>query len=188
MVRSACAAQSFAERDFYVLEQPRPAHRPDLRSGRRRQDRGEGELRPVLAQPGSGRQRRRQPEPEQQERDLHLDRSQRRSPLPGSARSRRIRPRRRWPERFNSIRTSRRRTRTTRRSISSARFRESIGARVGFVYKTEDDLIAQYNPGRPISAYTRAVQRLSIPAWTASANTADDRHAHRCWACRTRPT
>ena len=30
----------------------------------------------------------------------------------------------------------------------------SIGARVGFVYKTEDDLITQYNPGRPISAYT----------------------------------
>ena len=30
----------------------------------------------------------------------------------------------------------------------------SLGARVGFVYKTEDDLIAQYNPGRPISAYT----------------------------------
>jgi hypothetical protein len=31
---------------------------------------------------------------------------------------------------------------------------DSIGARVGFVYKTEDDLIAQYNPGRPIEAYT----------------------------------
>ncbi len=27
---------------------------------------------------------------------------------------------------------------------------DSIGTRVGFVYKTEDDLIAQYNPGRPI--------------------------------------
>jgi carboxypeptidase family protein len=32
----------------------------------------------------------------------------------------------------------------------------TIGARVGFVYKTEDDLIAQYNPGRPIEAYTVA--------------------------------
>ncbi|MCC7126743.1 MAG: TonB-dependent receptor, partial [Acidobacteria bacterium] len=31
---------------------------------------------------------------------------------------------------------------------------ESIGSRVGFVYKTEDDLIALYNPGRPIEAYT----------------------------------
>jgi hypothetical protein len=31
---------------------------------------------------------------------------------------------------------------------------DAIGARVGFVYKTEDDLIAQYNPGRPIEAYT----------------------------------
>ena len=30
----------------------------------------------------------------------------------------------------------------------------SIGARVGFVYKTEDDLITQYIPGRPIEAYT----------------------------------
>jgi hypothetical protein len=35
------------------------------------------------------------------------------------------------------------------RQISS-----SIGARVGFVYKTEDDLITQYIPGRPIEAYT----------------------------------
>ena len=31
---------------------------------------------------------------------------------------------------------------------------DSIGARVGFVYKSEDDLIAQYVPGRPIEAYT----------------------------------
>jgi hypothetical protein len=31
---------------------------------------------------------------------------------------------------------------------------DMLGARVGFVYKTEDDLIAQYNPGRPIEAYT----------------------------------
>lgn len=30
----------------------------------------------------------------------------------------------------------------------------TIGSRVGFVYKTEDDLIVQYNPGRPIEAYT----------------------------------
>jgi len=31
---------------------------------------------------------------------------------------------------------------------------DSIGARVGFVYKTEDDLIQQYQLGRPASAYT----------------------------------
>ncbi|HEX7283981.1 MAG TPA: carboxypeptidase regulatory-like domain-containing protein [Vicinamibacterales bacterium] len=31
---------------------------------------------------------------------------------------------------------------------------EAIGVRAGFVYKTEDDLIVQYNPGRPIEAYT----------------------------------
>jgi len=30
----------------------------------------------------------------------------------------------------------------------------SIGTRVGYVYKTEDDLISLYNPGRPIEAYT----------------------------------
>jgi hypothetical protein len=33
-------------------------------------------------------------------------------------------------------------------------FGAAIGTRVGFVYKTEDDLISLYNPGRPISAYT----------------------------------
>ena len=31
---------------------------------------------------------------------------------------------------------------------------EALGVRAGFVYKTEDDLIVQYNPGRPIEAYT----------------------------------
>ena len=31
---------------------------------------------------------------------------------------------------------------------------DTIGVRAGFVYKSEDDLIASYNPGRPISAYT----------------------------------
>jgi hypothetical protein len=31
---------------------------------------------------------------------------------------------------------------------------DSIGARAGFVYKTEDDLITQYVPGRGLSAYT----------------------------------
>ena len=64
------------------VEQPRPAHRPDLRSRQRRQDRDQGKLRTVLAQPRSGRQRRRQPESEQQERHLYVDGSQRRSSLP----------------------------------------------------------------------------------------------------------
>jgi hypothetical protein len=40
----------------------------------------------------------------------------------------------------------------------------TIGARVGFVYKTEDDLIAQYNPGRPIEAYTVAFPFLDVGA------------------------
>ena len=30
----------------------------------------------------------------------------------------------------------------------------TLGARVGFVYKSEDDLITDFNPGRPASAYT----------------------------------
>ena len=34
------------------------------------------------------------------------------------------------------------------------RITESIGSRVGFVYKTEDDLWAAYRPGRGIDAYT----------------------------------
>jgi hypothetical protein len=50
---------------------------------------------------------------------------------------------------------------------------DSIGARVGFVYKTEDDLIAQYNPGRPISAYTVPYSVVD-PGVDGIANTADD--------------
>jgi hypothetical protein len=50
---------------------------------------------------------------------------------------------------------------------------DSIGARVGFVYKTEDDLIAQYNPGRPISAYT-VPYSIVDPGLDGVANTADD--------------
>jgi hypothetical protein len=50
----------------------------------------------------------------------------------------------------------------------------SIGARVGFVYKTEDDLIAQYNPGRPISAYTVPFNFVDVGA-DGVANTGDER-------------
>ena len=84
------------------------------------------------------------------------------------------RPRPRWPARSRSIRTSPRRTRTTRRSTSSARSRRRIGTRVGFVYKTEDDLIAQYNPGRPISAYT-VPYTVVDPGVDGVTGTADDR-------------
>jgi hypothetical protein len=35
-------------------------------------------------------------------------------------------------------------------------FTSSLGARVGFVYKSEDDLIESFIPGRPASAYTLA--------------------------------
>ena len=74
-------------------------------------------------------------------------------PLPDWARSRRARPRRRWPAR--PARSEHHPAVFARRvGLSRAPVTTSIGARVGFVYKTEDDLIAQYNPGRPISAYT----------------------------------
>ena len=38
--------------------------------------------------------------------------------------------------------------------IWNARSAATLGARVGFVYKSEDDLIRSFNPGRPASAYT----------------------------------
>ena len=50
----------------------------------------------------------------------------------------------------------------------------SIGARLGFVYKTEDDLISQYNPLRPISAYTLPYN-VTDPGDDGRAGTADDR-------------
>jgi hypothetical protein len=50
---------------------------------------------------------------------------------------------------------------------------ESIGARVGFVYKTEDDLIFQYNPLRPISAYTLPYN-VADPGADGRTGTADD--------------
>jgi hypothetical protein len=51
--------------------------------------------------------------------------------------------------------------------------REAVGARVGFVYKTEDDLIAQYNPGRSISAYT-VPYTVVDPGVDGRTGTADD--------------
>lgn len=51
---------------------------------------------------------------------------------------------------------------------------DSIGARVGFVYKTEDDLIASYNPGRPISAYT-VPYSIVDPGRDGVTGTADDK-------------
>jgi hypothetical protein len=50
----------------------------------------------------------------------------------------------------------------------------SLGARVGFVYKTEDDLIAQYNPGRPLEAYTLEFPLVDLGA-DGVRGTADDR-------------
>ena len=50
----------------------------------------------------------------------------------------------------------------------------SIGARIGFVYKTEDDLISQYNPLRPIAAYTLPYN-VTDPGEDGRVGTADDR-------------
>ena len=49
-----------------------------------------------------------------------------------------------------------------------------IGSRVGFVYKTEDDLISLYNPSRPISAYTQPFSFVDIGADGVN-GTGDDR-------------
>jgi hypothetical protein len=51
---------------------------------------------------------------------------------------------------------------------------ESIGSRVGFVYKTEDDLIQQYQPGRPPSAHTVAFPFVDIGP-DGRSGTSDDR-------------
>lgn len=50
----------------------------------------------------------------------------------------------------------------------------NIGSRIGFVYKTEDDLISSYNPGRPISAYSQSFPFTDI-GLDGVAGTADDR-------------
>ena len=51
---------------------------------------------------------------------------------------------------------------------------EMVAARLGFVYKTEDDLIAQYRPGRPIESYTVPFPFVDIGADGVSGS-ADDR-------------
>jgi Carboxypeptidase regulatory-like domain len=50
---------------------------------------------------------------------------------------------------------------------------DTIGVRAGYVYKSEDDLIASYNPGRPISAYTVAFPFTDIGR-DGRANTGDE--------------
>jgi hypothetical protein len=50
----------------------------------------------------------------------------------------------------------------------------NVGSRIGFVYKTEDDLISSSNPGRPISAYTVSFPFTDIGLDGVS-GTADDR-------------
>ena len=49
-----------------------------------------------------------------------------------------------------------------------------MGARAGFVYKTEDDLIATFQPGRPPSAFT-VPYAFNDNGVDGRAGTADDR-------------
>jgi hypothetical protein len=51
---------------------------------------------------------------------------------------------------------------------------DTIGSRIGFVYKTEDDLIQQYQPGRPPEAFTVPFTFNDIGG-DGRAGTADDR-------------
>jgi len=51
---------------------------------------------------------------------------------------------------------------------------EALGARVGYVYKSEDDLIAQYNPYRPIESYTVPFSFLDVGP-DGRSGTADDK-------------
>ncbi len=51
---------------------------------------------------------------------------------------------------------------------------DTMGARVGFVYKTEDDLWATYRPGRPISAYSTPFSFVDIGV-DGRRGTSDDR-------------
>ena len=80
-VRSSSPAQDVRRDALLHLELVRAAHRRGLRPRRRRPDRAEGQLRPLLAQPGRGDRRQRQPEHRQQVGDLHVGRRQRRSAL-----------------------------------------------------------------------------------------------------------
>lgn len=50
----------------------------------------------------------------------------------------------------------------------------AVGARVGYVYKSEDDLIANYRPFRPIEAYTAPFSFLDVGP-DGRAGTGDDR-------------
>ena len=51
---------------------------------------------------------------------------------------------------------------------------DTMGMRAGFVYKTEDDLIATYQPGRPLSAYSVPYNYTDIGV-DGRSGTADDR-------------
>ena len=71
------------QRQHQDLQPHRPAHRRDLRPDRRRQDRAEGELGPLLLQPRHRAGRRGQRQHRQPVRRSRVERPQRRPHLPG---------------------------------------------------------------------------------------------------------
>ena len=146
-------AQMFPESAFLHLEQHRPAHRRDLRPRQRRQDGHQGELRSVLAQPGSRRERRREPESENKSvtynwtdrnGDRHFQMGEQVAPTAIDT----------CRARSSSIRTSRSRTRTTSRCIWNARSRAALARASASSTRRKTTLIGSFNPGRPVSAYT----------------------------------
>ena len=131
--------------------------------------------------PGVGVAERRQPEHRHQVGDLRVERHSTAIGAGSRARRRRCR-RRRSKARFSSIRTSRRRTRTKRRAGSSGSSAETIGVRAGFVYKTEDDLIALYIPARGLECIRRAACR--SPSSTSASTACAARPTIACSLCR----
>ena len=76
-------ALDFRRDDLRQVQLGGAARRRDLRPDRRRQDRVQGELRPLLPQSRRRARQRCQPEPAEQDRDLELERRQRRQAVAG---------------------------------------------------------------------------------------------------------
>ncbi len=166
-------AQTFAARDFYTWNNlgPRIGLTYDLAGDGKTVVKASYGL--FWHNPGPGVSADANPNQNNKQRHLHLERSPTAIAASRWASSRRTRPRPRWPATIQldpniSSPYSHDASFYLERQVS-----DSIGTRVGFVYKTEDDLIAQYNPGRPIEAYT-VPYTVVDPGVDGVANTADD--------------
>ena len=166
-------AKQFAGDPLLHLELVCAAHRRRLRPDRQRPDGAEGQLRSLLAQSGSGDRRQRQSEHRQQVRDLHVGRRQR-SIAAGSRAKRRCARR---PSLDGNLTIDPNITNPYTHEASvwiERQLTDTMGARAGFVYKTEDDLIATFQPGRPPSAFT-VPYAFNDNGVDGRAGTADDR-------------